>query len=880
MPGVTRREINSPPTIKESATGVSAALVNSDRGIPNEPYMATGADAYRNEFGYHLSEAYSSYAVEGFHVNKGRLLFPIRIVGKDARVAAGGDGFKVELSKAELEQDDLNLQADERGINGTDISLEIVDNSEDKTLVEKTGNALLLKLADTSAWKKSAKVASIVLNGKAHLIIDEGDAASSVIFYCTTAGTIGNNYSVEITDDAAGGLDCFFSADGLKLTVDLGGATPTAAAVVAAVNALSGDIVATEGGDGTGNISSTVAETNLENGQSGSSDIITASYDGDGLDAVTVMDQTYLSGVGAVTEGAATFTSASTIDELTAVSDKVMPGDILVVYNGANKGAYEIVEVLGENSLEVDAVDISSWSGWAETQDSIIFAIFGNGDGEYHSVTGYLNSPGERGDYFTPLFTKNPRNEIGMRLSVVDADGDERVVETLSQMSANSTKANFLENVVGVDSRWFELSVDVYKTLSFGSDGDASADDATFTSAASDFITDGVSAGDYLVIKTSPTHTANVAVYQITEVTDLNTLEVDRNFDGSADTDMTFDVLTIETDPSVLLALIGSDGISMTLAGGVNDTPVKADYEGDSADKTGVYAITKIPELLTPNKFFCPEAPIVVDGNGLDATDDLDKSLGDFAAGTEDMVYLCASEQGLTPTTLVSAIEARNINNKFHAEFWPWGWVSDPLSGSKKLVPLVGHTAGLVDYVDKTYGLHKAIANVQLLGVKELEYSADDTEVDSISEYNCNCFTDSSGIRPYGDYLMTSDSKWRYLHKRFVVFQIIRPIVQYLHEYVAWAVQAPDVWGSVVSAINTFCSIYDRRNSTGRYGALLNPDDSSEQPWKVKCDSENNDLATTKLKIVHSLSVVNTIEEVEYGYGLDLVEGSVTVDES
>lgn len=67
----------------------------------------------------------------------------------------------------------------------------------------------------------------------------------------------------------------------------------------------------------------------------------------------------------------------------------------------------------------------------------------------------------------------------------------------------------------------------------------ATAAATSFTSAASDFVTDTVAAGDYVEV-TKSDEIKNVGRHRIVSVTDLNTLVVDANL--VSDTGMTFTV--------------------------------------------------------------------------------------------------------------------------------------------------------------------------------------------------------------------------------------------------------------------------------------------------------------------------------------------------
>ena len=166
------------------------------------------------------------------------------------------------------------------------------------------------------------------------------------------------------------------------------------------------------------------------------------------------------------------------------------------------------------------------------------------------------------------------------------------------------------------------------------------------------------------------------------------------NFNGTA-VNIAFKVLGADHDGSALLALVGTSGLTLTMAGGISDAPTKDEYLGVEASKTGVYAIDDMPVTSRPNKFWCPDSPIAVDDSGVDSTLAIDTAMIAYAearlATAKQLVYLFSAEYGLIPTTLLTAIASDGIDSTRAAEYWPWVRLSDPVSGSYKWVPVTGH---------------------------------------------------------------------------------------------------------------------------------------------------------------------------------------------
>lgn len=892
--GLYTTEITSDQPIREVATGISAALVEAERGIPGYPKQSISFAKYMQEFGSYNENMYSPYEIRAAYNNGSNVIFPVRVVGEDARCAGGGYGYKVDPLSAEITvgsgDAEFSLVADEAGEDGADLTLEVVDNDSDVTEVSISGNDILVELADTTNLKKSANVVKLLLNGHSVFVWPDGgtgDTTSSIIFYNTQVGSIGDNYSVEVVDSGGvGGLDVSLSADGLTLTIDLDGDTPTATTVVSAVNAVSDCTIEAMEGDGTGagNVSDTLSETNLAGGQSSTSAVATASLGGDGTGTVSTAAKAHFEGKGSVTSGTYSISNQSSINTLTAVTNKVLPGDYLVVYTGPDKGAYEITEVGGENELTVDALGVSSWSGWSATQDDVIFSVMGYDGVSYNTIVGWTNSPGDSGDDIVTTIDKNPNGTLNSQVVATDSDGVERIIESYQYKSADPTDPEYLEDTFSADSRWMNVTIRIREVACSGTDG-ATNGDNQFTSASATFLVDA-EVGDYLVI-TDSTDSDNIKVYPITEVVDNNTLNLGQNFGTTPSASMDYDVVSVVETEAALLGVIPDDGIEITMAGGVYDVPLKSDYEGNETTKTGVYALTKIPKQLTPNKFFVPESPVVVDSEGADATEDVDKAMLTYveAEGRKNMVYFFSAEQGLTPDTLTSAVESMDIDSKFASILWPWGYMSDPLSGTTKLVPLTGHIVGAVDKIDKTRGLHKALGNHRLVDIVDgpsdepLEYSPVTTEVSLLSEYNVNCVINDGGPLVYGDYILTANSKHRFLHKRLVAIKLIESITRTLRSWAVWEVQHPDTWATIVMMVDSFLSKYDGRNGEGRNAHLVNSNSFDAQPWFIECDYGNNDLALSEVNLDLGFDVAETIERVNVTWGIDRKNNAITVTE-
>jgi hypothetical protein len=246
------------------------------------------------------------------------------------------------------------------------------------------------------------------------------------------------------------------------------------------------------------------------------------------------------------------------------------------------------------------------------------------------------------------------------------------------------------------------------------------------------------------------------------------------------------------------------------------------------------------------------------------------------------IVYLFSAEYGLTPTTLLAAIAVDGIDSQRMAEYWPWIRMSDPVSGSYKWVPVTGHMIGVYDSMEAgPEGMHAAPANVILQDVAAppnqscLEYEVNDTEYELLVEANINPIVKLSGYRPYGARARTTDTEWLHIHKTLVADRTVRSIVQSLKTWVPFNVQSRSTWGKIRKAIDGFMVKFDRRSVPN--GAFENYEDVSAKPWYVICDDTNNDMKNSKVVFQVGFCIVNTIEEVEFLFGL--WDGGVEVEE-
>ena len=543
---------------------------------------------------------------------------------------------------------------------------------------------------------------------------------------------------------------------------------------------------------------------------------------------------------GEVTTEDATFTDASA-DFITV--SKIVPGDVLLIESGLNKGAYLIEEVTDDTTLEMS-------EDFAVTESNIAYSIVGT-SGAYGHITVKSKHPGARSDNFV-VDVALERTGTTVRVTTsLEEDGESTLLETITGLKPGTAQAGFIDSVVNEDSEFIEIDTDIPVSVCTGTDV-VTTGVKSFTSATGTFKTNGVAVGD-LVIVTSGNA---LGVYSVAAIVSETELTLDRN--ATAGTGQSFSVQGKDTTGTTLIAKLAS-AVSVAPSCGVDDIPTKTEYIGVEGSKTGVYAFNDTDKIGT---LIVPDAPIVLDSNGADATNDLNSAMIDYCAARKDWMYVYCSQKGETPTSVLSDYETAAKYSNFAALYYPWIKVNDPLSGATLLVPPVGHIAGMFARVDNgEEGVHKAPGNELLYGALDLEYDINEVEQESLNPVGINCIRFVNGIRVYGARTTSKDPEWIWIHKRRAFIMFWKSIDEAM-DWTVFQVRAPDLWGRIIRNCDAFFRKYDRR--TVRNGALLNPDDSTAQGWYIICDESINPSGESYTKCKWGVCIVETNEWTEF----------------
>jgi phage tail sheath protein FI len=194
--------------------------------------------------------------------------------------------------------------------------------------------------------------------------------------------------------------------------------------------------------------------------------------------------------------------------------------------------------------------------------------------------------------------------------------------------------------------------------------------------------------------------------------------------------------------------------------------------------------------------------------------------------------------------------------------YYPWLYVQDPLDPKADqppvAVPPSGHMAGIWARTDGTRGVHKAPANVPVVGAVNLTYRVTGPEQGELNSRGINCirFFSKDGILVWGARTLADDSsEWRHLNVRRLAIMIKESI----RRSNSWAVFEPNdrtLWKTLRSEVTGFL-----RNVYAD-GALMGA--TPEEAFFVKCDEETNPPESIDLGQVVTVIGIAPVKPAEF----------------
>jgi phage tail sheath protein FI len=215
-----------------------------------------------------------------------------------------------------------------------------------------------------------------------------------------------------------------------------------------------------------------------------------------------------------------------------------------------------------------------------------------------------------------------------------------------------------------------------------------------------------------------------------------------------------------------------------------------------------------------------------------------DASRGPLAPLTDDVINQCSRLKDRFAILAVPEDSPRNpvnvqvpADSSYGAIYYPWVEVYDPSIDAPRVIPPVGHVAGVYARTDIERGVHKAPANEVARSVRQLEFPVSKGMQDLLNPRGINCLrdfrSDGRGIRVWGARTMSSDPEWKYVNvRRLFLF-----VEESIEEGTQWVVFEPNdepTWAKVRRSISNFLI------TIWRNGALMGL--TQDEAFFVKCD--------------------------------------------
>jgi phage tail sheath protein FI len=276
--------------------------------------------------------------------------------------------------------------------------------------------------------------------------------------------------------------------------------------------------------------------------------------------------------------------------------------------------------------------------------------------------------------------------------------------------------------------------------------------------------------------------------------------------------------------------LIGAAGTATTRANGL--------FAFDAVDGINIVAI---PDLVNP---IFPAPPSTL---GRDAT----LAAITYCQNRKDCFFIADTPRGLSPQEALgyrrgiapSPVLGGAFNSKFAALYYPWIFVTDPITGNRMLTPPSGAVAGSYAEADGRVGVHKAPAGTEdgfLNSAVEVERVITKGEQDTLNPNGVNVirkFADA-GIVIWGARTVSTDPEWRYVNVRRL-FNFIEQSILKGTQGLVFEPNDPSLWKRITRDVTAFLKVQWME------GKIIGP--SMKQAFFVRCDEETNTPETMDL---------------------------------
>jgi phage tail sheath protein FI len=245
--------------------------------------------------------------------------------------------------------------------------------------------------------------------------------------------------------------------------------------------------------------------------------------------------------------------------------------------------------------------------------------------------------------------------------------------------------------------------------------------------------------------------------------------------------------------------------------------------------------------------------------SGFPAQDGRDATIAAFTycENRKDCVFVADTPRGLSPQVALaykrgiapSAATGNAFNTKFGALYYPWIFVTDPLTGKRKLVPPSGAVAGSYAEADGRVGVHKAPAGTEdgyLNSAVEVERVITKGEQDTLNPNGVNVirkFADA-GVVIWGARTVSSDPEWKYVNVRRL-FNFLEQSILKGTQGLVFEPNDPSLWKRITRDVTAFLKVQWME------GKIIGP--TMEKAFFVHCNEQTNTPETMDLGEVITL---------------------------
>jgi uncharacterized protein len=258
------------------------------------------------------------------------------------------------------------------------------------------------------------------------------------------------------------------------------------------------------------------------------------------------------------------------------------------------------------------------------------------------------------------------------------------------------------------------------------------------------------------------------------------------------------------------------------LQAGIDGTIELADFYGDDSDpanKTGLLALADIDEisiLCCPDEFY-------FNPNDTNISQAL-------VTQCETLMYrfaiLQSPQVAPPPANHFPSVPSQR---GYAAYYYPWLWITNPVTGVQVLIPPGGHLAGIYAQTDNNVGVYKAPANVAIMGIDQLQLPINNGVQSILNPVGVNClrYFKGQGNLVWGARTTSPDPDWKYINVRRL-FIFVEQSIQLGTQWVVFEPNDQKLWARATRSVTDFL--------TGLWmdGMLMGA--TKEQAFFVRCD--------------------------------------------